>query len=158
MTTASTGLAVAAYQDLAAARRADVITSADRGHDEGAFGSQAVPAQPQPQAARTDPGRARCCCQALSNRRSLNRGWPRHRGLARRAACHFRSRVQTASPSSELFRLWLQRRIVRRSVKVKIRSGEQPPVKVEADGENISLQVLQSAVESALKASRDTKK
>ena len=34
MTTASTGLAVAAYQELAAAPRADVITPADRGHDE----------------------------------------------------------------------------------------------------------------------------
>jgi hypothetical protein len=34
MTTASTGLAVAAYQEPAAARRADVITPADRGHDE----------------------------------------------------------------------------------------------------------------------------
>jgi hypothetical protein len=34
VTTASTGLAVAAYQELAAARRADVITPADRGHDE----------------------------------------------------------------------------------------------------------------------------
>jgi hypothetical protein len=34
VTTASTGLAVAAYQELAAARRADVITPADHGHDE----------------------------------------------------------------------------------------------------------------------------
>jgi len=34
VTTASTGLAVAAYQELAAALRADVITPADRGHDE----------------------------------------------------------------------------------------------------------------------------
>jgi hypothetical protein len=34
MTTASAGLAVAAYQQLAAAPRADVIMPADRGHDE----------------------------------------------------------------------------------------------------------------------------
>jgi hypothetical protein len=34
MTTASTGLAATAYQELAAAPRADVITPADRGHDE----------------------------------------------------------------------------------------------------------------------------
>ena len=34
MTTASTGLAAAACQELAAVPRADVITPADRGHDE----------------------------------------------------------------------------------------------------------------------------
>jgi superfamily II DNA/RNA helicase len=34
MTTASTGLAAAGYQELAAAPRADPITPADRGHDE----------------------------------------------------------------------------------------------------------------------------
>jgi hypothetical protein len=69
--------------------------------------------------------------------------------------------ISIASPTSialvRMFRLWLQRDR-RRSVKVKIHSGEQPPVEVEADGENVSLQALQSAVESALKASRDTRK
>ena len=34
MTTASTGLAARAYQELAAVPRAAVITLADRGHDE----------------------------------------------------------------------------------------------------------------------------
>jgi hypothetical protein len=34
LTGTSTGLAVAAYQELAAAPRADVITPGDRGHDE----------------------------------------------------------------------------------------------------------------------------
>jgi hypothetical protein len=69
--------------------------------------------------------------------------------------------ISIASPTSiaviRMFRLWLQRDR-RRSVKVKIRSGGQPPVEVEADGENVSLQALQSAVESALKASGETRK
>ena len=34
MTTTSTGLATAAYQELAAAPRADLITPGDRGHDQ----------------------------------------------------------------------------------------------------------------------------
>ena len=67
--------------------------------------------------------------------------------------------LSVASPTATvaIFRLWLQRDR-RRSVKVKIHSGKQAPVEVEADGENISLHALQSAVEAALKAARDTRK
>lgn len=69
--------------------------------------------------------------------------------------------LSIASPTSvavvRMFRLWLQRDRAR-SVKVKIRSGEQPPVQVEANGQNVSLRALQDAVESALKASEDTRK
>jgi hypothetical protein len=65
-----------------------------------------------------------------------------------------------ASPTSvaivRMFRLWLQRDRAR-SVKVKICSGEQPSVEVEAKGENVSLRALQDTVEAALKASSDMK-
>ena len=69
--------------------------------------------------------------------------------------------LSVASPTAAgvvtMFRLWL-RRDRRRSVKVTLTSPDGPPVEVEASGENISLDALKAAVESAIKASSGKKR
>jgi hypothetical protein len=70
--------------------------------------------------------------------------------------------LSVASPSAAaaavaLFRLWLQRDR-RRSIKVEIRAAGSNPIQMTAEGDNVSLDVLQKALTSTLDASRQLEK